>query len=150
MRYLLILLYFFLAQANGHQFEKNNIIIKNPILKVNANSAKIGAGYFKIFNNSQKEVYLLKVVSKVSEKQEIHEVIEENNVFKMRPVTKGLLIKPGTEVVFKSQSYHIMFFKFSKMLEEGQMVIAELNFDNNLVIPIEFKVITKTNNHSHH
>ena len=43
-----------------------------------------------------------------------------------------------------------MFFKFSKMLEEGQMVIAEVNFDNNLVIPIEFKVITKTVNHSHH
>ena len=150
MRYLFILLYFFLVQAYSHQFEKNNIIIKHPILKVNSNSAKIGAGYFKIFNNSQKEVYLLGVESDISEKQEIHEVIEENNIFKMRPITKGLLIKPGKELVFKSQSYHIMFFKFIKILKADQMVTAELNFNKNLVIPIEFKVLTKTDNHSHH
>ena len=82
MRYLLILLYFFLAQANGHQFEKNNIIIKHPILKVSSNSAKVGAGYFKIFNNSQKN-FSLGIESKISEKQEVHEVIEDNNVFKI-------------------------------------------------------------------
>ncbi len=150
MRFLFILLYFFFIQAHGHQFEKNDIIIKHPILKINSNSAKVGAGYFKILNNSQKEVYLLGVDSKISEKQEIHEVIEENNVFKMRPITKGLLIKPGTELIFKSQSFHIMFFKFIKVLKADQMVAAKLNFGKNLVIPIEFKVITKSDNHNHH
>ena len=65
-------------------------------------------------------------------------------------LTKGLLIKPGKEVVFKPQSYHIMFFEFIKMLEADQMITAELNFDKNLVIPIEFKVIIKSDNHSHH
>ena len=93
MRYLLILVYFFLFHVNGHQFEKNNVIIKQPIIKVNKNSTKVGAGYFKILNNSQKRIYLLGIESKISDKQEVHEVIEDNNVFKMRPITKGLLIE---------------------------------------------------------
>ena len=150
MRYLLILVYFFLFQANGHQFEKNNVIIKQPIIKVNKNSTKVGAGYFKILNNSQKRIFLLGIESKISEKQEVHEVIEDNNVFKMRPLTKSLLIKPGTSIEFKPQSYHIMFFKFNKMLEPNQMVEATLNFGDNFFIPIKFKVITNNEKHNHH
>ena len=84
MRYLLIFLYFFLAQANGHQFEKNNIIIKHPILKVNSNSAKIGLVISKYLIIHKRSLFTQSCL-KISEKQEIHEVIEENNVFKMRP-----------------------------------------------------------------
>ena len=150
MRYLIILLYFFLLQANGHQFEKNNVIIKQPIIKVNKNSTKVGAGYFKILNNSKKRIFLLGIESEISAKQEVHEVIEDNNVFKMRPLTKRLLIEPGASIQFKPQSYHIMFFKFKKMLEPNQMVEARLNFDDNFFIPIKFKVITNNEKHNHH
>ena len=92
MRYLLILVYFFLFHINGHQFEKNNVIIKHPIIKVNKNSTKVGAGYFKILNNSHKKIFLSGIESKISAKQEVHEVIEDKNVFKMRPLTKSLLM----------------------------------------------------------
>ena len=150
MRYLFILLYFFLFQAISHQFEKNNIIIKQPVLKINKNSTKVGAGYFKILNNSEKKIYLLGIESQVSDKQEIHEVIEDNNVFKMRPLTKNLPIKSGSSIEFKPQSYHIMFFKFNKMLEPNQMVKAKLNFNDNFFIPIKFKVLINNTKHNHH
>ncbi len=136
-------------QGYSHQYEKNEILIKHPVLKANLNSANVGAGYFKIINNSQKVVYFQKIVSEVSEKQEIHEVIEENNVFKMRPISNRLSIKPGTEVVFKPQSYHIMFFKLKKILVADQMIDAKLFFSENLVIPIQFKVILNNTNHHH-
>ena len=136
MRYLLVLVYFFLFHVNGHQFEKNNVIIKQPIIKVNKNSTKVGAGYFKIFNNSQKSISLLGIESKISDKQEVHEVIEDNNVFKMRPITKGLLIEPRTSIEFKPQSY--------------QMIEAKLNFDDDFFIPIKFKVIINHGKHNHH
>lgn len=150
MRYLLILVYFFLFHAYGHQFEKNNVIIKQPIIKVNKNSTKVGAGYFKILNNSQKKIFLSGIESKISAKQEVHEVIEDKNVFKMRPLTKSLLIEPGNFIEFKPQSYHIMFFKFNKMLEPNQMVEATLYFDENFFIPIKFKVVENQGKHSHH
>ena len=148
MRYLLILVYFFLFQVNGHQFEKNNVIIKQPIIKVNKNSTKVGAGYFKILNNSQKRIFLLGIESKIAAKQEVHEVIEDKGVFKMRPLTKSLLIEPKTTIEFKPQSYHIMFFKFKKKLVPNQMVEATLNFDDNFFIPIKFKVIENHEKHN--
>ena len=150
MRYLLVLVYFFFFHVNGHQFEKSNVIIKQPIIKVNKNSTKVGAGYFKIFNNSQKSISLLGIESKISDKQEVHEVIEDNNVFKMRPITKGLLIEPRTSIEFKPQSYHIMFFNFNKALESNQMIEAKLNFDDDFFIPIKFKVIINHGKHNHH
>ena len=150
MRHLLILVYFFLFQANGHQFEKNNVIIKQPIIKVNKNSTKVGAGYFTILNNSKKRISLLGIKSKISDKQEVHEVIEDNNIFKMRPITKGLLIEPKTSVEFKPESYHIMFFNFNKVLESNQMIEATLNFDDDFFIPFKFKVIINQGKHNHH
>ncbi|MDC3024237.1 copper chaperone PCu(A)C [Alphaproteobacteria bacterium] len=150
MRYFLVLVYFFLFQANGHQFEKNDIIIKQPIIKVNKNSSKVGAGYFKIINNSQKRIFLLGIESKVSDKQEVHEVIEDNNVFKMRPLKKSLLIEPGTFIEFKPQSYHVMFLRLNTVLDSNEMVEATLNFDDNFFIPIKFKVIINQAKHNHH
>ena len=150
MRYLIILLYFFLFQATGHQFEKNNIIIKHPILKISKNSTKVGAGYFEIFNNLEKEIYLLGIESKISNKQEIHEIIEENNIFKMRALTKGLLIKPGSSIKFKPKSYHIMFFKFNQILKSDQMVDAKLKFNDNFILPIKFKVVTNSSKSHNH
>ena len=150
MRYLFIILYFFLFQVHSHQFEKNNIVIKHPVLKIVSNSAKIGAGYFKIINNSEKEIYLVGVNSRIAKKQEIHEVIEEKNVFKMRPIKKYLLIKPGTEIEFKPQTYHLMFFELNETFKADQMLKAKLNFNNNFFIPVEFKVVMNSSNHNHH
>ena len=69
----------------------------------------------------------------------MHEVIEDNNIFKMRPITKGLLIEPRTSVEFKPQSYHIMFFNFNKALESNQMIEATLNFDDDFLFPLNLK-----------
>ena len=150
MRYLFIILYFILFQAHSHQFEKNNIIIKHPVLKIVSTSTKIGAGYFKIINNSEKEIYLVGVTSRIAKKQEVHEVIEENNVFKMRPLKKSLLIKPGTEIEFKPQSYHLMFFELNEIFKTDQMLKAKLNFNKDFFIPVEFKVVINSSNHDHH
>lgn len=150
MRYLFIILYFILFQAHSHQFEKNNIIIKHPILKIISTSSKIGAGYFKIINNSEKEIYLVGVSSRIAKKQEIHEVIEENNVFKMRLLKKNLLIKAGAKIEFKQQSYHIMFFELNETFKTDQMLKAKLNFNKDFFIPIEFKVVVNNSNHNHH
>ena len=52
MRIFIFLLYFILNQSFAHQYEKNGISISHPILKMVANDGKMGAGYFKIKNNS--------------------------------------------------------------------------------------------------
>ncbi len=151
MRYLFFLFYFFFFQLESHQYEKNNIVIKHPIIKLNSASANLGAGYLKILNNSESNIYLTKIETKISKKEEIHEIILEKEIYKMRPVKDNILITPGNELIFKPKSYHIMFFGFKKPLIQGQMIKSNLYFNNDLIIPILFKIVVKSDeSHKHH
>ena len=103
----------------------------------------------KIINKSKKDIKLINLESNIAQKQEIHEVILENDIYKMRPINNGILIKPEETLQFKSKSYHFMFFNFNKKLEDNEMLEANLIFDKGLKIPIKFKVIVGHNEHNH-
>ncbi len=149
MRIYIVLLYFLLNQSFAHQYEKNGIIISHPILKMVTNDGKMGAGYFKIKNNSDNKIQLVSIVSNIAKKQEIHEVVEENNVYKMRPIKEALIVLPGKELIFKSKSYHVMFFGINKSHVNDEMLDAKMKFKNN-VINIKFKVLIGNQEHKHH
>ncbi|MDC0651705.1 copper chaperone PCu(A)C [Alphaproteobacteria bacterium] len=149
MRIYIVLLYFLLNQSFAHQYEKNGIIISHPILKMVTNDGKMGAGYFKIKNNSDNKIQLVSIISNIAKKQEIHEVVEENNVYKMRPIEEALIVLPGKELIFKSKSYHVMFFGINKSHVNDEMLDAKMNFKNN-VINIKFKVLIGNQEHKHH
>ena len=151
MRILIIIIYLFSNFVFCHEYEKNNIIVDHPILKINSERSKVGAGYMKIINNSTSDIYFSKISSEISERLEIHEIIEENNTYKMRPVENALLIPSGGEIIFKSKSYHAMFYNFNSTLNNNDYIDATLYFNNKLTIPVKFKVIIKNNsNHEHH
>ena len=82
--------------------------------------------------------------------REMKRRIEDNDIFKMRPLTKPLLIRAGEELAFEPQSYHIMFFKLNKIPETSQTIKASLYFNDDLIIPVDFKIITNSNIHKHH
>ena len=103
----------------------------------------------KIINKSNKEIKLSSIVANIAKNQEIHEVILENDVYKMRPINAEILIKPEETLEFKPKSYHFMFFNFNKKLEDNEMLEAKLIFDKGLVIPIKFKVVVGHNQHHH-
>ena len=149
MRIFIILLYFIFNQSFAHQYEKNGITISHPILKMVDADGKMGAGYFKIKNNSDNELQLIGIDSNIAKKQEIHEVVEESGVYKMRPIKKDLIVLPGKELTFKSKSYHIMFFGINKSHVNDEMLDAKINFKNN-VIDIKFKVLIGNKEHKHH
>ena len=150
MRLIVFIIYFFSFLANCHEYKKNNIIVNHPILKISSDNANIGAGYLKIINNSDQNIYLKDISSDVSKKLEVHEIIKENDIYKMRPVKKDLLISSGEELVLKAKSYHAMFYNFKQSLKNNDMIKAKIHFRNNLTIPIKFKVIVGSSNHNHH
>ena len=149
MRIFIILLYFTLNYSLAHQYEKSGITISHPILKMVANDGKMGAGYFKIKNNSDNEIQLIGIDSSIAKKQEIHEVVEEDGVYKMRPLKEDLIVLPGKELIFKPKSYHVMFFGINKSHVNDEMLNAKINFKNN-VIDIKFKVLIGNQEHKHH
>ena len=152
MKKIVLFIYLFL-NLNGisfaHDYSKENINVDHPIIKVVKLNSKVGAGYMKIINKSNKEIKLSGLEADIAKTQEIHEVTLENDVYKMRPINTEILIKPNETLEFKTKSYHFMFFNFNKKLENNEMLEAKLIFDKGLVIPIKFKVIVGDNEHSH-
>ncbi|HUL88352.1 MAG TPA: copper chaperone PCu(A)C [Pseudolabrys sp.] len=88
--------------------------------------APVGGGYMTITNTGSASDRLVGGSADVSSRFEIHQMSLDNGVMKMRPVDKGLEIKPGQTVELSPGGYHVMFVGLNKPFEEGQYVKATL------------------------
>ena len=141
---LLIIFYSFTSQA--HKFETDNMIVDHPWMKVfNIN----GAGYFKIKNIGKTDIELLEVVSDSVDNIEMHTIIMEDGISKMRPLNGGVIIKLGESLEFKPMGYHLMFFGINKKLEEGELMNAHFRFKNSKDLIVKFKVESNKSSHDH-
>ena len=141
---LLILSYSFTSHA--HKFEAENMIIDHPWMKVfNIN----GAGYFKIKNIGKTDIELLEVVSESVNNIEMHTMVMEEGVSKMRPIKGGLIIKVGESLEFKPMGYHLMFFDINEKLIEGELLNAHFRFKNSKDLLVKFKVESNKSSHDH-
>jgi len=139
-----------------HDYKIGKIEIEKPYTFFTPNGAKVSAGYMKIENESNKQD-VLQSVSNVSfaDKVEIHEMTMENQVMKMRPLKKGLVIKADSEVYLKPSGYHIMFIGLKEQISKGKEYKATLNFKNAGSVDIFFKAVGRNyhpdkNHHKHH
>ena len=88
--------------------------------------------------------------SAISENNEIHEVIDENGIYKMRPVKESIVIMPGEKLKLKPKSYHIMFINLKRNLINKEMLEARLIFNKGLKIDIMFKVVIGQDSEKNH
>ena len=149
MRSLIFFLFLIPFCNLAHEYKDSNIVIKHPVLKLISKDSNTAAGYLSIENNSRKEIVFKGIISDIAKKQELHEVILKNNVYKMRPVQHGIFIKPGNRLELKQKSYHLMFFDINKSQLANEMIEAKLIFDNNMVINVKFKLEIGYVSHSH-
>ena len=64
----------------AHDYSKEDINVDHPIIKVVKLDSRVGAGYMKIMNKSNKEIKLVSLEANIAKTQEIHEVILENDI----------------------------------------------------------------------
>jgi len=91
--------------------------------------APVGGGYMTITNTGDLPDRLVGGSSDVSSRFEIHEMSMDNGVMKMRPLEKGIEIKPGQTIDLKPGGYHVMFVGLNKPFEIGQHIKAMLQFE---------------------
>ena len=60
---------------------------------------------------------------------------------KMRPLARGLEIKPGESVELRPGGYHLMFEQLKGGLAEGQKFKAALTFEKAGKVEVEFAVM---------
>jgi periplasmic copper chaperone A len=78
--------------------------------------------------------------SAVAGQFEVHSMVMEQGVAKMRPVEGGLEIKPGETVELKPGGYHVMLTGLKQPLEKGQKVKGTLEFEKAGKVDIEYTV----------
>ncbi len=80
------------------------------------------------------------VSSDASAKCQIHEMIMDNGVMKMRPVEGGLEIKPGETVTLKPGGFHVMLVDLKAPLQQGKTLEATLKTDDGGTVQVEFPI----------
>lgn len=130
-----------LAMQMGSESAASPTTAQGPVIKVGSleisgawtramlPGAKAGGGFLTIVNKGSEPDRLVSVASPAAPKVEIHSMVMEGSVMKMRPVEGGLEIPAGGMVQLKPGSFHIMFLDVEKRFEEGTIIPVTLTFE---------------------
>jgi copper(I)-binding protein len=131
--------FLFSAPALAHDYNVGPLHIGHPWARATPKGAP-GGGYLAITNNGSTPDRLMGGSSPAAKEFELHQMMNENGVMKMRPVEGGLEIKPGETVTLKPSGYHIMLVGLDKPLKQGERVPATLEFAKAGKVNVEFAV----------
>ena len=103
-------------------------------------SSEVAGGFMTLINTGTEPDRLIGGSTASAGKFEIHESAMEGGVMKMRPLPKGIEIKPGQTVEFKPGSYHLMFVGLKEPFEKGKRVKGTLQFEKAGTVEVEYAV----------
>ena len=130
----------FVIEAAAADFTVGNIQIGNPWTRATPKGADVAGGYMKITNKGSVPDSLIGGSSDAADRFEVHEMSIVDGVMKMRPLAKGLEVKPGETVELKPGSFHIMLMGLKQQLEKGRKVKGTLIFEKAGKVDIEYAV----------
>lgn len=128
------------AFAMSHEVKIGDLTLHHPYARATAPGAPVSGGYMKIHNAGSAPDYLIGGSADFAGKIEIHEMVMDGDVMKMRPVEGGLEIPAGGEVELKPGGYHVMFMGLNKQLIVDTYEKAKLVFKNAGEVEVEFAV----------
>lgn len=116
----------------------DKIKVKDPWMRVSA-KGQSSALFMKIENKSEAADTLYKVEGNVSEKIEIHETFQKDDMMGMREVG-FVVINPNSTFELKPRHHHIMLIKLNQDLKKGDEHEFTLHFKKAGAIKIKAKV----------
>ena len=114
--------------------------IQQPWARATPKGAKTAAGYVAVKNTGSAPDRLTGGSLVGAGGAQVHEMMMDNGVMKMRAVPDGIEIKPGETVELKPGGLHLMFTDLKARLVKGQSVKGTLTFANAGTVDVEFAV----------
>lgn len=115
-----------LALAHDHV----DIKVESMVIRAVAEGTKVTGGFLTITNGGHHSDRLVSVSADFAGKSEIHTMIMDNGVMKMRELKDGIEIPAGETVTLKRGGNHLMFMKLSAAVEKGSEVQVKLVFEH--------------------
>jgi periplasmic copper chaperone A len=128
------------SDALAEDYSIGTLQIGNPWTRATPKGSTVAGGYMKITNKGSAPDRSVGGSAAVAGRFEVHSMVMEQGVTKMRPVSGGLEIKPGETVDLKPGSMHVMLMGLKQPLEKGQKVKGTLEFEKAGKVEIEYAV----------
>ncbi|MFZ2102574.1 MAG: copper chaperone PCu(A)C [Oricola sp.] len=135
-------LLFLAAGVSAHEYKLGALELVHPVARATPPGAPVSGGYLVIRNTGAEADRLIGGSTGFAGKVEIHEMVMDGDVMKMRPVDGGLEIPAGGEVTLKPGGYHVMFMMLKEPLQADSKQKVTLQFEKAGSIEVEFLVQT--------
>lgn len=128
------------VSASAGPVKVGEIGISGGTIKAMLPGAKVGGGGFTIKNDGGEDDVLVSVESPAAGRVELHDMVIENDVMKMRKLEDGIAVPAGKTVELESGGMHLMFMDVVKPFAEGDTVPLTLTFEKagkvDYVLPV--------------
>ena len=126
--------------ASAQSFSAGSIEINNPWIRATPRGAGVAGAYMTIANKGKEPERLIGGSITGVSRFEVHRMVMDGSIAKMRPVEGGLEIKPGESVALTPNSFHVMLIGPKQQFQQGQHVKATLEFQKAGKVDVEFTV----------
>jgi copper(I)-binding protein len=127
------------ANAMATDYKAGSLAISGPWSRATPKGAQAGVGYMAIKNNGTTPDRLIGGSVEVADGFQLHAMIMENGIAKMRELT-GIDIKPGQTIEFKPGGSHAMFVDLKHPLSKGEHIKGTLIFEHAGKVQIEYRI----------
>lgn len=110
-------------------YAKSDIMAHHLYARATAPTATTSAVFAQIMNNSDQDRFIVSAATDVADKVELHDVIIEGDVMKMRQVAQ-FKVPAQSKLELKPGSFHIMLIDLKKPLSEGEEINVQITFAN--------------------
>jgi copper(I)-binding protein len=127
------------APASAQEYKLGTLVIEHPWARPSA--AETGAAYFVIHNKGDAADALLRVETDAARQAEIHDMMMDGTVMRMRKLDK-LEIPAGKSVSVAPGGLHIMLIGLKAPLKAGDEFSARLVFEKAGSVDVSVQVQT--------
>ena len=125
--------------ASGNEVRVGNLKLENPQARATVPAQKMSGGFLKIENKGGADK-LLSASSSVSKTMELHTMVMDGNVMRMREV-KGIDVPANGSVELKPGGLHLMFMDLNEQLKPGSTFKVKLKFEKAGEVEVPFQVM---------
>ena len=129
------------SDARAHEIKIGKLVIHHPWIRQPIGSADVAGAYTTIDNTGSTSDVLIKITIENVPTVQIHEMMMQGEVMKMREVAKGLMIPAGKSVELKPKSSHIMMMGVKSAYMVGKEVKGTFEFAKAGKVDVDFEVL---------
>lgn len=133
------------STSSAADFNAGTLELNDLWIRASVPGQTNGAGYLQIINPGMAADKLISVQSDAATRVELHTVITEDGVAKMRQV-QGIDIPVHGDVKLAPGGYHVMFLQLTGPFKQGSLIPVVLKFEKAGEVRVNFTVKPSTYN----